>query len=123
MTHPTPDLTAWILARLDAIEGFLVIDPPPEGMQSDAGTGDMIPSRFNIMKPKRGGWTEWIYPDKKYYLKCCDCGLVHEMEFKAFAETRQKRGGFEVAVLPWPIRAMFRARRVTTKGQGAHPSS
>lgn len=26
---------------------------------------------------------EWVQPRRKSYLmKCCDCGLVHEMEFK-----------------------------------------
>lgn len=49
---------------------------------------------------------------KGYHMKCCDCGLVHEMEFKAFAETRQRRNGaFEIVELPWPIRVLFRARR------------
>ena len=28
-------------------------------------------------------WTEWIYPHRtKYKLACCDCGLIHEMDFK-----------------------------------------
>ena len=61
----------------------------------------------------RGGWTEWVYPEPDGYLmQCCDCNLIHEMQFKAFAETRQRRdGAFQVAELPWPIRTMFRARR------------
>lgn len=69
--------------------------------------------KFKVMVEGRGGWSEWIYPrHDNYLMKCCDCGLVHEMQFRAFAETRQKRGGvFEVAELPWPIRTMFRARR------------
>ena len=26
---------------------------------------------------------EWVVPRRKYYLMgCCDCGLVHKMEFK-----------------------------------------
>ena len=30
------------------------------------------------------GWTRWIYPQMKgYRLICCDCGLAHEVEFKA----------------------------------------
>lgn len=74
----------------------------------------MKAKRFKTHKPGRGGWTEWIYPESKSYLmKCCDCGLVHELQFKTFAETKQKRDKFEVAELPWPIRAMFRARRAS----------
>lgn len=73
-------------------------------------------TRFKVMVEGRGGWCEWVYPTPKGYLmKCCDCGLVHEMEFKAFAEVCQKRRGvFEIVDLPWPIRAAFRARRART---------
>lgn len=51
---------------------------------------------------------------KGYLMKCCDCGLVHELEFKTFVETRQKRGAFEMVDLPWPFRVLFRARRQRT---------
>jgi hypothetical protein len=28
-------------------------------------------------------WSEWVCPDPtQYFMKCCDCGLVHEMQFK-----------------------------------------
>lgn len=27
------------------------------------------------------GWSEWIHPLPGYLLQCCDCGLVHEMEY------------------------------------------
>lgn len=26
------------------------------------------------------GWSEWIHPLPGYLMKCCDCGLVHEMQ-------------------------------------------
>lgn len=69
--------------------------------------------KYKKMVGGRGGWCEWVTPiPKGYLMQCCDCGLVHEMQFKAFAETNQKRGGkFEIVDLPWPIRVMFRARR------------
>lgn len=70
--------------------------------------------RFKNHKAGRGGWSEWIYPHptKNYLLKCCDCGLVHEVQFKTFVEKRTRANGkFEVVKLPLPIRAMFRARR------------
>ncbi len=28
------------------------------------------------------GWTEWIKPDRGYRMRCCECRLVHEVEFK-----------------------------------------
>jgi hypothetical protein len=73
----------------------------------------VVSIRFKHHGGGRGGWSEWVCPApaKNYLFKCCDCGLVHEMQFKAFAETEQKRGAFRVVDLPWPIRAMFRARR------------
>jgi hypothetical protein len=27
------------------------------------------------------GWTDWIHPLPGYRMACCDCGLVHNMEF------------------------------------------
>ena len=27
------------------------------------------------------GWSEWIHPAPRFRSQCCDCGLVHEMEF------------------------------------------
>lgn len=73
-----------------------------------------IPKRFKHMNATtRGGWSEWVmpHPINNYFFKCCDCGLVHEMQFSTFAETNQKGGTFRINKLPWPIRAMFRARR------------
>ncbi len=29
------------------------------------------------------GWSEWQFPiHKGYLMQCCDCGLVHEVDFK-----------------------------------------
>lgn len=69
--------------------------------------------RFKKMKVGRGGWCEWQAPIMKGYLmKCCDCGLVHELEFQTFVEVDKKSNGrFEMVPLPWPFRVLFRARR------------
>lgn len=29
------------------------------------------------------GWSEWIRPLPGYLMQCCDCGLIHEMQFSA----------------------------------------
>ena len=75
--------------------------------------------RFKTMDAGRGGWCDWITPNprKNYLMKCCDCGLVHEVQFRAFAEHDQNRRQrtFRITILPWPIRAMFRARRSRAK--------
>ena len=69
--------------------------------------------KFKKMDAKhRGGWTDWVFPKTESYLfKCCDCGLVHEMQFKTFVESDRKGESFSANFLPKPIRAMFRARR------------
>lgn len=68
---------------------------------------------YTPVKAGKDGWTEWVKPvPKGYRIQCCDCGLVHEMEFKAFVETRRKGERFQLAELPLPIRAMFRAKRL-----------
>ncbi len=29
------------------------------------------------------GWTRWVYPlMDSYKMSCCDCGLVHDMQFR-----------------------------------------
>lgn len=66
---------------------------------------------FKNHKAGIGGWSEWVFPTKKYLFKCCDCGLVHEIEFKTFIEKERKRNIFTVIPLPKEVRAMFRARR------------
>lgn len=31
----------------------------------------------------KNGWSRWISPKRKgYKMCCCDCGLVHNMDFK-----------------------------------------
>ncbi len=76
----------------------------------------MAIKRFKKHKAGRGGWSEWVYPIQGSYLfKCCDCELVHEMQFSAFVEKDKERSSFEVVKLPEPIRTMFRARRFTNQ--------
>jgi hypothetical protein len=60
------------------------------------------------------GFSRWVQPVMdNYLLACCDCGLVHEMEFRAFERgTVRKDGSYRFTVLPkgkYGVR--FRARR------------
>lgn len=32
------------------------------------------------------GWTRWLHPLPGYRMACCDCGLVHEVQFKTHLE-------------------------------------
>ena len=71
--------------------------------------------KFKKYKAGKGGWSEWVYPTKKYLFKCCDCGLIHEMEFASLIKTNKKGIHFNVVKLPEEISVMFRARRYNKK--------
>jgi hypothetical protein len=36
---------------------------------------------IEVMQPGEDGWSEWVHPLPGYLMQCCDCGLIHEMEF------------------------------------------
>ncbi len=64
----------------------------------------------------KGGWTEWVYPTpKKYQLGCCDCGLVHTIQFEvAKVVKRLGKGYTRYDTKPAPdkkFRVRFRAKR------------
>lgn len=37
---------------------------------------------FPVEMPNKNGWTDWLHPLANYRLACCDCGLVHRLEFR-----------------------------------------
>lgn len=40
-------------------------------------------ARFTQVVQDDSGWSEWIQPVRKgYKLACCDCGLVHNVDFR-----------------------------------------
>lgn len=39
-------------------------------------------TKFRREFEKDDGWTDWIMPKQPIYkMMCCDCGLVHDIEF------------------------------------------
>jgi len=60
------------------------------------------------------GFSRWVRPVMhKYLMACCDCGLVHEMQFKSIYHIKSYADGSWVGK-PLPrnkFRVMFRARR------------
>ena len=73
---------------------------------------------MRVIRPERGnfsrGFSRWIRPVmKSYLLACCDCGLVHELQFHTVKVTRRNRdGSWGGQLLPrHNYRVMFRARR------------
>jgi len=58
-----------------------------------------------------GDWSEWVNPKpEQYFMKCCDCGLVHEMQFKV---AKYAEGDECEFVEDADLQAVFRARRAT----------
>lgn len=56
--------------------------------------------RYTKIHTGEDGWSEWIQPvEHGYKMACCDCGLVHVLEFRVHANGR----------------AQFRARRDNRK--------
>jgi len=40
-------------------------------------------TRYTDLEPGEDGWTPWILPVQSgYKLACCDCGLVHDIDFR-----------------------------------------
>lgn len=49
---------------------------------------------YTKYKAGEDGWTEWVQPVRRgYKLSCCDCGLVHTMDFRV----RKGRAQFRVS--------------------------
>jgi hypothetical protein len=60
------------------------------------------------------GWSRWVQPVMKgYKMACCDCGLVHDMEFRALQKGRDQADGTWMAkpLGQKAFRVEFRARR------------
>lgn len=38
--------------------------------------------RMKKMVEREDGWCDWVQPAELYRMGCCDCGLVHDMQFR-----------------------------------------
>lgn len=43
--------------------------------------------KYKRLKVNAGGWCDWQSPlhghgDHNYRMRCCDCALIHEMQFR-----------------------------------------
>lgn len=49
------------------------------------------------MLPDEEGWSEWIHPVPNaghgYLMQCCDCDLIHEMEFAIVSRDAELNAG------------------------------
>jgi hypothetical protein len=51
------------------------------------------PEPFEVMHAGEDGWCDWVHPAPGYLMQCCDCGLIHEMQFQIFVRDEELRGG------------------------------
>jgi hypothetical protein len=48
--------------------------------------------RFRVEKEGAKGWSRWIQPvERGYLMACCDCSLVHRMDFRVVEGRAQFR--------------------------------
>lgn len=43
------------------------------------------PREFEVMYEGDDGWSDWVHPEPGYRMKCCGCGLVHDVQFEVAA--------------------------------------
>lgn len=70
--------------------------------------------RYPREKAGPDGWTDWVTPIPfGYRMACCDCSLVHEMEFRVvLTHSPMPDGGFRVEPIDGKkFRAQFRVKR------------
>lgn len=50
--------------------------------------------KYTVHVAGKGGWSDWISPKRSRYRQgCCDCGLVHEMQFRLSKGKKGETGG------------------------------
>lgn len=61
------------------------------------------------------GWTRWVFPKVEgYRMVCCDCGLAHDLQFRALRVLEESEDGRRAQVEsldPAEYQVEFRVRR------------
>lgn len=65
---------------------------------------------FQVKSPP-GKYSDWLLPSHRHKMACCDCGLVHDFQFKAVAAKKGARPGVTLVTDAPGLRVMFRAKR------------
>ena len=69
--------------------------------------------RVKVEKEKLNGWTRWVPVIMQgYKMACCDCGLVHDFNFKVVKVTKiHSDGTWDWKEVKGDYRIMAQARR------------
>jgi hypothetical protein len=71
-------------------------------------------AKHKVMHTREDGWCDWAQPIMDgYKMSCCDCGLVHDMQFTVLRKGKAlPNGDWEATPLdPEKYRVEFRVRR------------
>lgn len=69
---------------------------------------------YKKMIERADGWCDWLFPlHLGYKMACCDCGLVHDMQFQVATVSKKTKAGTFTAtdVSGEKYRVKFRAKR------------
>lgn len=70
----------------------LILPPPLQ----DTGPLETMAVHCEPMHPvDDDGWCEWIHPLPGYLMQCCDCELIHEMQY-AIVPSHENCGASEL---------------------------
>lgn len=69
-------------------------------------------NKWHTENAVNGEWTRWISPmhgsgKRNYKSKCCDCGAVHELQFRIVSNPSRKNR----------LSVIFRAKRATKEAK------
>jgi hypothetical protein len=97
---------------ITAIKAVLEAKDEPWTQDDMAYRPNGLPQEFikhEVESPE--DWSEWVCPNPdEYFMKCCDCGLVHEVQYRV---ARYGEGDYCELVDDQDVQAQFRMRRRT----------
>ncbi len=69
--------------------------------------------RLKLMVEREDGWCDWQFPVmERYRMACCDCGLVHDVQFKIVRTTKPDKTGYYTVIREMNgLKVMMRAKR------------
>lgn len=94
-----------------------VLRDPRMSKRAKVARGEALSARrgkYRVHEAGDDGWSEWETPVmEQYRLACCDCGLVHDFDFRALRVTKfNPDGTWEATKLgQGKYRVEFRVRR------------
>lgn len=70
-------------------------------------------AKFKKIEALEDGWSDWEFPQMQgYKMACCDCGLVHDMDFRVVKTKKLQDGSYEAEeIADDSFRVLIRAKR------------